>query len=249
MIRSYMGDILVIPTIYFFLRMTFFERDSIFSVYVLPLFTYMLGWMAEIVQFVEINSILGIPRDSFLGIFVGNVFDFRDILCYFVGLLLIGLCLMTEGKGNDHRRPWYPLAVFIHWTWGNLQTMLGFIIYLWYIRCPHMYYKGVVRTEWTVNAGLSLGMFIFTAPEQYYNESEKEKCEEWAVHEYGHTFQSILLGPLYLIVIGIPSMSWQRIPFLVNWRRERNIPYTWLFIEKWASYWGEKVSGEKASHD
>jgi len=25
------------------------------------------------------------------------------------------------------------------------------------------------------------------------------------VHEYGHTIQSIILGPLYLLIIGIPS--------------------------------------------
>lgn len=28
------------------------------------------------------------------------------------------------------------------------------------------------------------------------------------VHEYGHTIQSMILGPLYLIVIGIPSTLW-----------------------------------------
>ena len=98
-VRSYIGDVLVIPTIYFFLRMTFFERDSGFSVYVLPLITFMLGGMAEIVQMVDFNGIFGIPRDSLLGILVGNVFDLRDILCYFVGLLLIGLYLLIERKG------------------------------------------------------------------------------------------------------------------------------------------------------
>ena len=98
-VRNYIGDVLVIPTIYFFLRMTFFGRDSGFSVYVLPLITFMLGGMAEIVQMVDFNGIFGIPRDSLLGILVGNVFDLRDILCYFVGLLLIGLYLLIERKG------------------------------------------------------------------------------------------------------------------------------------------------------
>ena len=247
-IRSYIGDVLVIPAIYFLVRI-FCPKDSIFSVYVLPLLTYVVGWMAEFVLAMDINCILGFKRDSFAGIFIGNVFDIRDILCYFAGLMMIGLYLVTEGEGRDRRKPWYPLAVFLHWTWGYLQTMAGLILFLVYRKCPHSYYKGVIRTAWTVNAGLSLGMFIFTAPYEYYLDDEKHKCEEWAVHEYGHTFQSLLLGPLSLIVIGIPSMCWGKIPALVKYRRDRRIPYTDLFCERWATDWGEKVTGERASHD
>ncbi len=35
-VRGYVGDILIIPTIYFLLRALFFTKDGIFSVYVLP---------------------------------------------------------------------------------------------------------------------------------------------------------------------------------------------------------------------
>ena len=59
-IRGYVGDILVIPTIYFLLRAVIFAKDSIFAVYVLPFICYFLGWVAEVLQAIDITGILGI---------------------------------------------------------------------------------------------------------------------------------------------------------------------------------------------
>ena len=59
-VRGFVGDVLVIPTIYMLLRATFFGKDSIFSVYVLPFLCYYLGWWAEILQAIGILDILGI---------------------------------------------------------------------------------------------------------------------------------------------------------------------------------------------
>ena len=64
------------------------------------------------------------------------------------------------------------------------------------------------------------------------------------VHEYGHTIQSLILGPLYLIVIGIPSTMWA---FLFEKKRkDEQIPYGAFFTEKWANRLGERVTGEKS---
>ena len=65
------------------------------------------------------------------------------------------------------------------------------------------------------------------------------------VHEYGHCIQSVVLGPLYLIVALI-SVVWANLPYFRNLRREKNIPYTSCFVESWASKWGEWVTREKA---
>jgi hypothetical protein len=46
---------------------------------------------------------------------------------------------------------------------------------------------------------VSLGQFIFIFS-RYGNVSYIER------HEYGHTIQSHLLGPLYLLVVGLPSI-------------------------------------------
>lgn len=37
---------------------------------------------------------------------------------------------------------------------------------------------------------------------------ENGYSQKLLAHEYGHTIQSLLLGPLYLLVIGIPSVIW-----------------------------------------
>jgi hypothetical protein len=251
-VRSYVGDILVIPTIYFFLRAVIFAKDGIFSVYVLPFLTYTLGWIAEVLQAFHFVDKMGISKDSPIGIALGGVFDLRDGLCYLLGLFLIGLYLAVESHWREDRRWYYPLAVFIHWTWGHAQTMLGFCIYLWYFKSRHSYYRGVVRTVWPSAAGLSLGMFIFTPREPSPEDNslgaqtDREYCERVAVHEYGHTIQALLLGPLYLLVIGIPSVCWAGLPKCQKIRREKHIPYTRFYCEKWASHWGEKVTKDKA---
>ena len=251
-LRSYIGDILVIPTVYFLLRAVFFPKDSIFSVYVLPFLAYFSGWAAEVLQAFHLLDRLGISSNSLLAIVLGGTFDLRDGLCYYFGLLLIGVFLAVETNWKNDRRWWYPLAVFFHWTWGFYQTIGGFFIYLWFFRCKHYDYRGVVRTAWNMNSGLSMGMFIFTPKEpdpedqSVHAVAEREYCEQVAVHEYGHTFQALLLGPLYLIVVGIPSITWAGLPKFQRMRAQKGIPYTKLYCEKWASRLGEKVTKEKA---
>ena len=131
------------------------------------------------------------------------------------------------------------LVMIVQCTWGLCQTLLGFIVFLQTIRCPHKLYRGSIDTQWNSGGGMSLGLFIFTPPEDHPN-SQKVR-----VHEYGHCIQSIVLGPLYLIV-GLISITWARLPVFVKLRREKKVPYTACFVESWASKWGELVTGEDA---
>ena len=133
------------------------------------------------------------------------------------------------------------LFFLLQCTWGLPQTLLGFIIFLKYRKCPHKFYRGAIDTQWSARGGMSLGLFIFTPPEDHPN-SQKVR-----VHEYGHCFQSILLGPLYLLVIGLVSICWARIGYFVRLRKEKNIPYVACYTESWASKWGELFTGEEAT--
>jgi len=133
------------------------------------------------------------------------------------------------------------LYVFLQCTWGFVQTLLGFILFLIFIRCPHSIYRGCIDTQWNSGSGLSLGLFIFTPSEKYSH------SQAFRVHEYGHTIQSLILGPLYLIVVGIISFTWANLPYFKKMRRARSIRYTACFVESWASRIGEKVTGELAS--
>ena len=66
------------------------------------------------------------------------------------------------------------------------------------------------------------------------------------VHEYGHTIQSLILGPLYLVVMGIPSTLWGWLPCCERARQQKNLSYFDFFTERWANRLGEKVTGKPA---
>ena len=131
------------------------------------------------------------------------------------------------------------LVMVLQCTWGIVQTLMGAAVCLKLIGCPHRIYRGCIDTRWNKRGGMSLGLFIFTPNE------ETERAQLVRVHEYGHCIQSIVLGPLYLIV-GLISVTWANLPYFRNLRKEKNIPYTSCFVESWASKWGEWVTGEKA---
>ncbi len=149
------------------------------------------------------------------------------------------------------------MKIFIYriWqcTWGILQTTLGLVLFLLHFNVKHFHYHGATVTVWETKSSVSLGMFVFVTAEPYFAEKFKgqigveELSNRLLVHEYGHTIQSLILGPLYLILIGIPSMLWG---FLGgSKRREKQIPYGAFFTEKWANRLGEKVTGKKSIDD
>lgn len=110
----------------------------------------------------------------------------------------------------------------IQWTWGFPQSLIGLIVYLYNKDCKHIEYRNSLATLWNKKGGISLGMFIFSSKEIMLD------------HEYGHSIQSLILGPLYLFVVGIPSYIWCNLPYFTKKRREKNIAYSSLYCEKWA---------------
>jgi len=132
------------------------------------------------------------------------------------------------------------LVMLIQCTWGILQTLLGFFVFLRHINCPHSIYRGAIDTHWGSRGGMSLGLFIFTPAEDTPNN------EKVRVHEYGHCIQSLVLGPLYLVIIGAVSYTWANLPYFRSLRKQKGIPYVACFVESWASKWGELVTGEEA---
>lgn len=137
-------------------------------------------------------------------------------------------------------------------TWGIFQTVLGLIVFLLHIGDKHYFYHGAVITEWKGQSSVSLGLFVFVTKEPFFYEKLKDEytMEELSarllVHEYGHTIQSLILGPLYLIVIGIPSTLWGFLPYYNKKRKDEGLSYFSFFTEKWANTLGEKVTGRKS---
>ena len=145
-----------------------------------------------------------------------------------------------------------PLYWLIQCTWGAAQTALGLLNFLLHIRDKHYFYHGAIITEWQDRTSVSMGMFVFVTKEPYFYEklkdgyTKEELSRRLLVHEYGHTIQSLILGPLYLIVMGIPSTLWGFLPACAKRRKEQGVSYFSFFTESWANRLGEKVTGCKS---
>ena len=144
------------------------------------------------------------------------------------------------------------LYYFIQCTWGAVQSALGLIYFILHFSDRHYFYHGAVITEWSAKSSVSLGMFVFVTRKPYFYNKLKnaytmeELSQRLLVHEYGHTIQSLILGPLYLIIIGIPSTLWGFLPCCNTKRSTKRISYFSFFTEKWANSLGELVTGQKA---
>ena len=121
------------------------------------------------------------------------------------------------------------------WLWGFPQSLLGLVIYLIHRDSPHETYHGCVVTRWNVRAGLGVGMFLFLGP---------TADPRVLVHEFGHSVQSAILGPLFLPIMGIPSFIWCNLPWAKKLRREKGVSYYRFYPESSANFLGSLVTGE-----
>ena len=143
--------------------------------------------------------------------------------------------------GKDRGRMLYGL---VQWTWGLPQNLLGGLLTLLYRKREHFCYRTTYVTRWPRSGSMSLGMFLFlgktaaSLPEDARNAFEARIL----VHEYGHTIQSLILGPLYLPVIGLPSLLWACVPFFLRLRSRKHISYFSMYQEKWANHLGARVT-------
>jgi hypothetical protein len=92
--------------------------------------------------------------------------------------------------------------------WELPQTYLGLVISIFLGR-PTLIYKGSFVT-YSRGFGVSLGAFVFVIPAVVFEaagyDDPNQEQTNGLLHEHGHTIQSRLLGPLYLLVVGLPSL-------------------------------------------
>ena len=124
------------------------------------------------------------------------------------------------------------LILFI---WQLPQHLLA-ILYIGYLvmMCKDLgvdsRYKQAIVIPCVMRGAVTLGNYVFVGLNSEYRKTVK--------HELGHTIQSKILGPLYLIVIGIPSITYCGLRRLFPSLRKKN--YYDFFSEKWANYLSEK---------
>lgn len=135
----------------------------------------------------------------------------------------------------------YLFYYLIQFTWGILQNLIGFIIFIKEHKTKIEFYNGsFVGLHNNLWGGISLGVFILISGNKDNNWIKNTK-----VHEYGHSIQSLILGPLYLFIIGIPSIIWCNSKKYIKLRKENCISYFSFYPERWANYLGEKVTKQK----
>jgi hypothetical protein len=93
----------------------------------------------------------------------------------------------------------------ISYIWELPQNLLGYCIYLKKKKDKTVFnvikykHRNIIRT----NLGVSLGRYIFWTNEQIASVYIPNDINKY--HEYGHSIQSMILGPTYLLVVGITS--------------------------------------------
>lgn len=132
------------------------------------------------------------------------------------------------------------LKELLYWTWCLPQTLLGLILNLIFrgIKVRYLFENKVYEINQTESrwlGGVSLGKYIMLG--------KNMDSEKTIKHEYGHQIQSFVLGPLFLIVIGLPSLFWcWFVRDLINKIRKKigkqSLSYYWFYTEKWANKLG-----------
>ena len=120
------------------------------------------------------------------------------------------------------------------WIWQLPQNLLGWTI----SRFCHWEMDGDGVEFYTrlrfFDSGVSLGKYVILQRNLFVT-------EENARHELGHSRQSLRLGPLYLLAVGLPSLIrnvWDRL-FHKDWPyRKRKDWYYSGYPENWADRLG-----------
>nr|DAI06203.1 MAG TPA: hypothetical protein [Crassvirales sp.] len=118
------------------------------------------------------------------------------------------------------------------WLWQFPQNLLAICIEG--ILCEAAYREGIVRGNTIIYnyvlPTMSLGSYIFV---------NTMSTDTAVKHSHGHSKQSRILGPLYLIVIGIPSLL-HFIVYSICGRMGLSWNYYKFYTELWANKLAEK---------
>lgn len=138
------------------------------------------------------------------------------------------------------------VLLFFLAVWELPQNLAGLAVLVFMKRKG-----GVLKTETgnhrifieTKGTGVSLGSFVFWTKAGNRFPHLVNDCR---MHEYGHTIQSALLGPAYLVLIGIPSLArvfyrrWYRNKYGMGWEN-----YYKGYPENWADRLGGVTANKK----
>lgn len=126
------------------------------------------------------------------------------------------------------------LYYLLNCTWGLIMVIFGLLLSLplWLFKKSKKYHwvrYFVVGKSW---GGLEAGLLFFTDSYEY---------DTILSHEYGHSFQNAILGPLMPILVSIPSAIRYWIFTIREWKNKSNPAYDSIWFEKNASELGAAI--------
>lgn len=119
------------------------------------------------------------------------------------------------------------IKFLVDWVWCLPQNLIGALFKLFVKTNGKDEFTDVTIYNTYLNCGsVSLGKHIFLCKGHWGNTRVMK-------HEFGHYLQNLILGPLYLFVIAIPSLIWAG---CFGWyRKKHNVSYYSFYTEKWAN--------------
>lgn len=120
----------------------------------------------------------------------------------------------------------------IKWLWQFPQNMLALCIEGVLCQAAHREGKAdgnTIIVNIVLPSAMSLGDYLFVSP---------MSSQKSIQHECGHSKQSDILGPLYLIVIGVPSLLHN-----ILYRLCSKIGIKWNYYNFYSEYWANKLVG------
>ena len=124
------------------------------------------------------------------------------------------------------------LLEIVLYIWQLPQNIVGLFVLLFYKPTTKKIYNHIYNDIYYYQAhsfpgGISLGKYIILGHDDRLS----------ILHEHGHQIQSLYLGPLYLFIIGIPSITWASLYGRVI--KPTHNGYYKFYTEKWA----DKLAG------
>lgn len=93
-IRPYVGDLLVVVVLYCIVRVIIPDKYRL-----IPFWIFVFAAFIECLQYLKWVERFGIENNAFLRILMGATFDWKDIVCYGIGCILLGIYEWLIQKG------------------------------------------------------------------------------------------------------------------------------------------------------
>lgn len=134
------------------------------------------------------------------------------------------------------------LFYLLSFTWGFITSFIGLLLLIPFVLTKRVEkYKnrlyGVFPKIFGSGWGFEMGCFFFTS----YDCVDDIQLK---LHEMGHGLQNIILGPLMILMVSIPSFIrfWYR-KYLMKHHKPIKTAYDDFWVEGWATKWGNKYYG------